>query len=65
MVIDHPSHVRHQAEYWEYSCEQTEMLSAFTVSTIHLVGGGRQKLLGSCDTVQYSTMMNVQIAMEL
>lgn len=44
---------------------KAEMLSAFTVSTIHLVRGGRQKLLGSCDTVQYSTMMNVQIAMEL
>lgn len=44
---------------------RAEMLSAFTVAIIYLVGGGRQKLLGSYDIGQYSMMINVQITTEL
>lgn len=62
MVIDHLLHERHLAEYWDYSHEQSRVAFC-SISAIYL-SVGIQKLRGSYDTVQYSMMMNVQIAME-
>ena len=62
MVIDHLLNERHLAECWDYSHEQSRDAS-YSVSEIYL-SVGIQKLLGSYDTLQYSMMMSVQIAME-